>query len=211
MNPTATHKPDGEKYDVAVIGGGPAGAALATFLARKGWSCAIFEKTPFPRYHIGESLIPDTYGVLDRLGLLPTLKDSNYPVKHGVRFIPDDDALVVCVGLSPARTLAVLDALGDAGSLVLARDTGHALRLLGHSEPAAAPPSRAAAEPAPGARVHRLGALTVDEGTRRVTWAGSPIALSVKEFDLLCVLVEQPGRVHTFADLTRRALTRKID
>jgi flavin-dependent dehydrogenase len=83
------------QYDVAVIGGGPAGAALATFLARKGWNCAIFEKARFPRYHIGESLIPDTYGVLDRLGLLPKLRDSNYPVKHSVRFVPNDGKEVV--------------------------------------------------------------------------------------------------------------------
>ncbi len=78
------------QYDVAVIGGGPAGAALATFLARKGRRCAVFEKARFPRYHIGESLIPDTYGVLDRLELLPKLRDSDYPVKHSVRFVPHD-------------------------------------------------------------------------------------------------------------------------
>jgi len=91
VNPAITHhESTGGQFDVAVIGGGPAGAALATFLARKGWRCAIFEKARFPRYHIGESLIPDTYGVLDRLGLLPKLRVSNYPVKHGVRFIPDD-------------------------------------------------------------------------------------------------------------------------
>ncbi|MBI2950005.1 MAG: tryptophan 7-halogenase [Verrucomicrobia bacterium] len=47
-------------YDVAVIGGGPGGSALATFLARQGHRCVIFEQAKFPRYHIGESLIPPT-------------------------------------------------------------------------------------------------------------------------------------------------------
>ena len=74
-------------YDVTVIGGGPAGAALATFLARAGHRCVVFEQSKFPRYHIGESLIPHTYGIFDRLGLLPQLRASNFPVKHSVRFV----------------------------------------------------------------------------------------------------------------------------
>ena len=74
-------------YDVAVIGGGPGGSALATFLARAGHRCVIFEQSKFPRYHIGESLIPHTYGIFDRLGLLPKLRASNFPVKHSVRFV----------------------------------------------------------------------------------------------------------------------------
>lgn len=74
-------------YDVAVIGGGPGGAALATFLARNGHHCIIFEKSKFPRYHIGESLIPHTHGIFERLGLLPQLRASAFPVKHSVRFV----------------------------------------------------------------------------------------------------------------------------
>lgn len=74
-------------HDVAVIGGGPGGAALATFLARAGHRCVIFEQSKFPRYHIGESLIPHTHGIFDRLGLLPQLRASAFPVKHSVRFV----------------------------------------------------------------------------------------------------------------------------
>lgn len=77
-------------YDVVVIGGGPAGAALATFLARNGRRCLVLEGSRFPRYHIGESLIPQTYGVFDRLGLLPKLRASAFPVKHSVRFVGRD-------------------------------------------------------------------------------------------------------------------------
>ncbi len=74
-------------FDVVVAGGGPAGAALAAFLARDGHRCLILERTQFPRYHIGESLIPHTYGTLDRLGLLPKLRASHFPEKHSVRFV----------------------------------------------------------------------------------------------------------------------------
>lgn len=76
-----------ETFDVAVIGGGPAGATLATFLQRKARRCILFEARAFPRYHIGESLIPHTYGTLDRLGLLPKLRASDYTPKYSVRFV----------------------------------------------------------------------------------------------------------------------------
>lgn len=79
--------PTQSTYDVAVAGGGPAGAALATFLARQGHRCIVFEPSKFPRYHIGESLIPATYGILDRLGVLPKLRTSAFPPKHSVRFV----------------------------------------------------------------------------------------------------------------------------
>ncbi len=78
-----------ETYDIAVIGGGPSGAALATFVRQHGHTCIVLEKAEFPRYHIGESLIPHAYGMLDRLGLLPALKASSFPKKYSVRFIPE--------------------------------------------------------------------------------------------------------------------------
>ena len=76
-----------EPYDVVVIGGGPAGAALATFLRQDGHRCLVVEREEFPRYHIGESLIPSTYSALDRMGLLPRLKASAFPPKYSVRFV----------------------------------------------------------------------------------------------------------------------------
>jgi flavin-dependent dehydrogenase len=75
------------QYDAAVIGGGPAGATLATLLQRQGHRCLILEATRFPRYHIGESLIPQTYHTLDRLGLLSKLRSSHFPKKFSVRFV----------------------------------------------------------------------------------------------------------------------------
>lgn len=77
------------EFDVAVIGGGPAGAALATLLQQEGHSCVIVEHSEFPRYHIGESLIPHTYGTLQRIGLLEQLKQTHFPAKHSVRFVSE--------------------------------------------------------------------------------------------------------------------------
>ena len=82
--------PTNTNYDVAVIGGGPGGAALATFLAHAGHRCIVFEQAKYPRYHIGESLVPHTYGIFERLGLLPQLRASAFPVKHSVRFVSPD-------------------------------------------------------------------------------------------------------------------------
>jgi 2-polyprenyl-6-methoxyphenol hydroxylase-like FAD-dependent oxidoreductase len=77
---TNSSTPLNGRYDVAVIGGGPGGATLATFLARAGYRCVIFERDKFPRYHIGESLIPHTYGIFERLGFLQQLRASPFPV-----------------------------------------------------------------------------------------------------------------------------------
>ncbi len=55
--------------DVLVIGGGPAGSTIATLLAQKGWRVVVLEKEIFPRFHIGESLLPNNLPILDRLGV----------------------------------------------------------------------------------------------------------------------------------------------
>ena len=59
--------------DVLVIGGGPAGSTVSALLAEHGHRVQLFERERFPRYHIGESLIPETYWVLKRLGMLEKL------------------------------------------------------------------------------------------------------------------------------------------
>jgi flavin-dependent dehydrogenase len=73
--------------DVVVIGGGPAGATTATLIAQKGHKVVLFEREIFPRYHIGESMIPETYWVLERLNMLPRLRASNFVHKHSVQFV----------------------------------------------------------------------------------------------------------------------------
>ena len=74
-------------YDVVVIGAGPAGSTVATFLARAGLRVAILDRDRMPRFHIGESLMPETYWVFKRLGVLPELQRSRFPRKYSVQFV----------------------------------------------------------------------------------------------------------------------------
>jgi flavin-dependent dehydrogenase len=74
------------KFDVIVMGGGPAGSSVAGILAREGRQVILFEKEVFPRHHIGESLMTDTYWTFRRLGLLEKLKESPFVRKYSVQF-----------------------------------------------------------------------------------------------------------------------------
>src|SRR6266487_458608 len=73
-------------YDVIVVGGGPAGSTIASILAREGRSVVLFEKEEFPRHHIGESLMTDTYWTFQRMGFLEKLKESPFVRKYSVQF-----------------------------------------------------------------------------------------------------------------------------
>jgi len=79
--------------DVVVIGGGPSGATVATLVAQQGHSVQLLEREHFPRYHIGESLIPETFWVLERLGMLEKLRGSRFVNKHSVQFVSEHGRL----------------------------------------------------------------------------------------------------------------------
>ena len=72
--------------DVAIIGGGPGGSTVATHLARGGLSVTLFEREVFPRFKVGESLVPATMLLLERLGVLERVERGGYQVKYGATF-----------------------------------------------------------------------------------------------------------------------------
>jgi flavin-dependent dehydrogenase len=76
-----------ENPDVVVIGGGPAGSTTSTLIAQSGYKVQLFERMQFPRFHIGESLIPETYWVLSRIGMLDKMKNSHFVKKYSVQFV----------------------------------------------------------------------------------------------------------------------------
>src|SRR5687767_12829213 len=74
-----------ERVDVVVVGGGPAGSTVSTFLARKGYRVTVLEKDSHPRFHIGESLLPCNMPILEDVGVMDQLKSIGV-VKLGADF-----------------------------------------------------------------------------------------------------------------------------
>lgn len=73
-------------YDVIVIGGGPGGSSTSSYLARAGKKVLVLEKEHFPRFHIGESLLPYNRQIFEEIGVLPELQQAGFPRKFGAQF-----------------------------------------------------------------------------------------------------------------------------
>ena len=83
QGPTAKSK----EYDVVVIGGGPAGSTLASFLSQWGRRVLVLEKESFPRHHVGESLLPGTLAIMKRLGVLEKVRHAGFVPKFGATYV----------------------------------------------------------------------------------------------------------------------------
>jgi flavin-dependent dehydrogenase len=79
--------------DVVVIGGGPAGSTAATLLARKGFSVTLLERERFPRFQVGESLLPYNNDLFERLGVTLPMAQGSFTPKYGAGFVTADGAL----------------------------------------------------------------------------------------------------------------------
>ncbi len=80
-------------YDVIVVGGGPAGSTVASRLRQHGRSVVLFEKERFPRFHIGESLLPCSMPLFEKLGVMPALERANFLPKHAAEFVTADGSV----------------------------------------------------------------------------------------------------------------------
>ena len=76
-----------------VIGGGPSGSAAATRLVQRGHRVVLLEKERFPRFHIGESLLPCSMPLIEQLGAMPRLKAANFLPKYAAEFVTADGSL----------------------------------------------------------------------------------------------------------------------
>ncbi|MFJ9877790.1 NAD(P)/FAD-dependent oxidoreductase [[Kitasatospora] papulosa] len=87
-------------FDVAVIGGGPAGSTMASYLARAGMSVAVFESEIFPRPHVGESLVPATTPVLHEIDALEKIDEAGFPKKYGASWTSAESRDIPNMGYS---------------------------------------------------------------------------------------------------------------
>src|SRR5262245_4408054 len=92
-SPTRVPSEGARPFDVAVIGGGPAGSATACRLARAGRRVVLFERDRFPRFHIGESLLASVNDALDEIGAQDLVRAQGFQKKWGAMFGTGDGAV----------------------------------------------------------------------------------------------------------------------
>ena len=80
--------------DVVIVGGGPAGATAASWLARRGHRVVLFERDQFPRFHIGESLLASVNDVLRAIGADSLVREAGFPRKWGATFMTSESVRV---------------------------------------------------------------------------------------------------------------------
>ena len=90
-------------YDAIVIGGGPGGSTVATALSRAGRSVLVLEREKFPRFHVGESLLPFSLPIFDRLGVHEKIRAAGFQTKYGAFFWNETNGTTRPVVFAEAR------------------------------------------------------------------------------------------------------------
>lgn len=78
-------------YDCVVVGAGPGGCTAAAIVAEQGHSTLLIERDKMPRFHVGESLMPEAYWIFERLGIVAEMDKVGFTRKHGVQFVSSSD------------------------------------------------------------------------------------------------------------------------
>jgi 2-polyprenyl-6-methoxyphenol hydroxylase-like FAD-dependent oxidoreductase len=94
-----------EFFDIVIVGGGPAGSTAGTLLAKHGWNVAIFEKEKFPRFKIGESLLPGSLGTFERMGVKEKIDQADVIVKYGGKIVSARGTRSMCGNFRSLLTL----------------------------------------------------------------------------------------------------------
>src|SRR3954469_14630369 len=115
--------------DVIIIGAGPAGSTAALLLAREGFRVIVLEKAKFPRFHIGESILPQNFPLVQALGLEAELERLPHLKKYGAEFGMGDDFNTTRFNFDSAlipgsRTFNVERSLFDQMLMDAARNAG---------------------------------------------------------------------------------------
>ena len=94
---------------VLIIGAGPSGCVAAAYLNNNGISCKVVEKNIFPRFVIGESLLPRCMDHFEETGLLDCLMAQGFEIKSGARFVISILAKnTLLVGITPGKSLVLI-------------------------------------------------------------------------------------------------------
>jgi 1H-pyrrole-2-carbonyl-[peptidyl-carrier protein] chlorinase len=98
-------------FDIGIIGGGPAGATIASYLSKVGLSCVVLESALFPRPHVGESLIPATTPVLHDIGALPMVDAAGFPRKYGAAWTSSAESKIPAMGFQLSQGFSAAEVL----------------------------------------------------------------------------------------------------